>query len=278
MAFSPVVVGGYPISQGTLAANANYALAFTPAVLTITPATPTVTITGAPSPSVQGQTANFTVTVNGVGVGGGGAVPTGGIGLSTMGIGGGSDLGSATLVSGQVVISASALPVGTTQVTANFTSGDANYTAANKTTMQTVQALSVTALNVVAATGAGSGNSGAATMPTLAPGASLPLITTATYNNGTTSALNGSGGLTYASSDAAKVNVDATGKITGIAAGNATITVTAPNGVTTIIVTVGSGSGGGLMNPNPQPAAHAAAVTAVSPTGAALPVAQPGRR
>jgi len=76
-AFGPVVVGGYPISQGILAANANAALAFTTAVLTIT---------GAPSPSVQGQTANFA-------------------------------------------------------------SGDANYIAANKTTMQTVQALSVTALN-----------------------------------------------------------------------------------------------------------------------------------
>jgi len=133
----------------------------------------------------------------------------------------------------------------------------------------TVNAASVTALTTTAPTGAGSSNGGTASAPTLRAGGSITLATTGTYNNGTTGSVSG---ITYSGDDPNVLSVDATGRVTALAGGTTTITVTAPNGIrTTVTVTVTAGTGTGLLAPAPAPIKHAVPVPAV----AAPPVPQP---
>ncbi len=109
--------------------------------------------------------------------------------------------------------------------------------------------------------------------PTLRLGGTLTLTTTATYNNGTSGTASP---LMYVSSNPAVASVNpATGLVTALTPGMATITVTGPNSAqgtsvqTTITVTVPGAAGAGLM-PNPQPMAHGAV-----PTAGATPLPQP---
>jgi len=188
--------------------------------------------------------------------------------------------------------------VGTDTFTYTLSNGNGTFGTGSSTgtVTLTVTAATVTSLTTTAPTGAGSGNSGTASAPVLRVGGTLPLTTTATYNNGTSGS---AAGVTYSGYDATKISVDANGVVTAIALGPTTITITAPNGVTTAItITV---AGGGLINPNPQPVvkvtappngtvvaqptrkADAPPASGIQPQAAgsdptATPAAQPGRR
>ena len=84
---------------------------------------------------------------------------------------------------------------------------------------------------------------------TLAPGATLALSVTGTYNNGTTGPETTRS--TFVSSHPAVAVVDAAGVVTAIAAGTATITAThtasGKTGTATVVVSVGGGGGDGAF-------------------------------
>src|SRR3546814_1054497 len=61
-------VGAYAITQGNLAATANYALSYTGATLIIDPAALTVTYAAAPATSIYGNMPSLTGTVRAVGL------------------------------------------------------------------------------------------------------------------------------------------------------------------------------------------------------------------
>ncbi len=158
---------------------------------------------------------------------------------------------------------------GTDSFTYTISNGNGSFGTGSSTATVTltVNAATLVQVTTTAPTGAGSGNSGTASAPVMQVGGTLSLNTTGSYNNGTTGGVNG---LTYTSSNPNVASVNASGVVRILTGGTATITVTAPGGVSaTITITAMSAAGTGLM-PNPQPMVHASA-----PTAAATPLPQP---
>jgi len=160
----------------------------------------------------------------------------------------------------------------------SFTIKVTDSTAATTQTQYTltIGAASVTQIVTTAPSGSGSGNggnSGTPNAPVIRTLGTVSLGTVGSYNDGTHGGLTN---LTYTGYDPKIISVSASGVVTGIAGGTTTITITAPNGVTTTItITVSAGGGSGLMTPAPQPMAKAAGATVVP--GASV-VVQPNRR
>ena len=179
--------------------------------------------------------------------------------------------GTATISGASITYTPTSGYVGSDSFTYTISNGNGSFSTGSSTgtVSLTVNAALVTSLTTTAPTGAGSGNSGSATNPTLNLGGRLTLTTSATFNNGTSGTTSP---LMYTSSNPAVATVDASGNIVAQTAGTTTITVSGPNGSrTTITITVTGAAGTGLM-PNPQPMAHGTAATAV-----ATPNAQPAR-
>jgi len=75
----------------------------------------------------------------------------------------------------------------------------------------------------------------------VAQGQSVQVVATGTYNDGSTNTI--TSGLTWTSSDSTTASVNGSGVVQGVAAGTATITATASNGIQgTVSFTVTSGS------------------------------------
>ena len=160
--------------------------------------------------------------------------------------------------------------VGTDAFTYTLSNGNGTFGTGSGTGTVTL-----TALTTTAPTGSGNGNGGTLTAPTMRVGSTLTLTTSGTYTNGATGSVNG---LTYTGYNPQVLSVNANGVVTALSGGSTTVTITAPNGVTTVItitITVSEGSGSGLMAPAPQPGAKPAGMSVAPGT----PVApQPTRK
>ena len=162
--------------------------------------------------------------------------------------------------------------VGSDSFTYTISNGNGSFGTGSSTgtVTLTVNAALVTGLTTVVPTGAGSGNTGSASNPTLNLGSRPTLTTSATFNNGTSGAVSG---LMYTSSNPAVATVDGSGNIVALTAG--TTTITGLNGTRTTITVTVTGAARTRLMPAPQPMAHGSAPTAVVPP-APQSVAHPG--
>jgi hypothetical protein len=94
----------------------------------VSPAITTTTVTSSPSPSVAGQNVKFKATVESPTV-----IPVGTVTFTA----GGATLGQVSLAGGKASLTTSALPVGTTTVTATY-NGTSNISASSGSVVQTV--------------------------------------------------------------------------------------------------------------------------------------------
>ena len=263
-----------PAGMDTITASYNgdatYGTASGTVTQTVTKAGTMTGLTAMPNPAIAGTNVTLTATVTS---GVMGATPTGRVtfqDVTTMGMPVTLGTGAVTVdMSGRATLVVTSLPVGVRQLVAVY-SGDANFAGGSAAAVsETVIAVQVQSLSVTAPVGGTSGNSGSATQPVIKPGGTLQLTVVSTLNNGM---MGGVAGLMYGSSNGAVVSVDANGMLTANAAGMATITISASNGVqTTISVTVTMAAGSGLV-PNPQPMLHPAV-----PAATQTPMPQPAR-
>jgi len=186
---------------------------------------------------------------------------------------------SGTLPPGIALVGTAAMPTisgtPTTVGVYTFTIKVTDSTAATTQTQYTltVGAANVTQIVTTTPSGSGSGNGGTPNAPVIRTLGTITLGTVGSYTDGTHGGVTG---LTYTGYDPNIISISASGVVTGIAGGTTTVTITAPNGVTTTItITVSASGGGGLTAPNPQPMAKPGGVT-VAP-GATV-VVQPMRR
>jgi hypothetical protein len=140
--FTPTAVGAL---TGTLVETDN-SLNGNPATQSVslsgtgTTGAATVTVVSSANPSIYGQSVTFTATV-----GGSGATPTGTVTFTSVSGGVTTTLGTnIPLVSGVATVASSSLPIGSSTITATFTSGDSNYSNATGMLNQTVQAVATT--------------------------------------------------------------------------------------------------------------------------------------
>ena len=235
-----------PAGMDTITASYNgdttYGTASGMVTQTVTKAGTMTGLTAMPNPAIAGTNVTLTATVTS---GVMGATPTGSVtfqDVTTMGMPVTLGTGAVTVdMSGRATLVVTSLPVGVRQLVAVY-SGDANFAGGSAAAVsETVIAVQVQSLSVTAPVGGTSGNSGSATQPVIKPGGTLQLTVVSTLNNGM---MGGVAGLMYGSSNGAVVSVDANGMLTANAAGMATITISASNGVqTTISVTVTMAAG-----------------------------------
>ena len=119
-------VGSYAITQGTLAANANYSINFTGSTLTITSAGTIGTLAVSANPAAAGSTVTFTETLNVVAPGSG--TPSGTVDFRINGL----IAGSGTLSGGVATFETSSLAHGAHTVVAEY-AGDGNFTGTTTT-------------------------------------------------------------------------------------------------------------------------------------------------
>ncbi len=142
-AMSSTSVGGYPITQGTLAATGNYTIAtFNGGTLTINKAATGTIVASSANPSVYGQAATFTATVTNTSIGST-PVPTGTVQFVVDG----GNFGAPVAVdaTGRAVSQPDAFLSGASHtVQAVYTNIDGNFIGSNSTTLtQTVQTVAV---------------------------------------------------------------------------------------------------------------------------------------
>ncbi len=142
-ATSSTSVGGYPITQGTLAASGNYAIGtFNGGTLTINKAATGTMVVSSANPSVYGQAATFTATVTNTSIGST-PVPTGTVQFVVDGSNFGAPV--ATGATGKAVSQPDPFFSGASHtVQAIYTNIDGNFIGSNSTTLtQTVQTVAV---------------------------------------------------------------------------------------------------------------------------------------
>jgi hypothetical protein len=170
-------VGSHFISV-SYSGDANYSATSIMMVQTVTPGA-SVTVSSSNNPSLFGQAVTFTAIVQANPSGSG--VPTGTVTFEA----GGNTLGSATLSSGKATFTTSALPVGTSAITAVY-SGDANFPGSTSTIFsQTVNAdaTSVTVASSLNPAPFGEPVTFTATVTAQAPGSGTP-TGTVTFKDG----------------------------------------------------------------------------------------------
>jgi len=245
--FAPTAAGAL---TGTLVETDN-SLNGNPSTQTIalsgtgTAGTATVTVTASANPSSYAQSVTFTATVSG-----GGVTPTGTVTFTSLSGGVTTTLATnVALVSGVATVSTTGLPIGSSTITATYTSGDANYSSnASGTLNQAVNPVATT--DSLTASPASPAFGSPVTLTYTIP----PVVNATATPTGTVTFSYVSGGVTYTLGPA---TVSTSGGVT-----TATVTTSQlPGGTTTI-----TGSYSGDTNYAAAVATLAETVTKASPT------------
>ena len=224
---SPVVAGGYAITQGSLAAGSNYTIIFTPGTLTVTPAPLTITPSGM---QVFGGSPTFSAIYGGFVLGEDPRALAGTLSFTTTT----SSNSSAGTYAGAVTASGQT----STNYAITYDSGPMNVTPAASAPVTDVSATSTTIELAV-----GSTSPGTSVLVQYSTDPNLPpLFTTLAGTSGQTGSSDGNG--PPALFDAPQgVAVDASGNIYVADTGNDTIREIAPSDVVTTIAGVAGVAG-----------------------------------